>query len=349
MALWLVRGGKHGEHEDRFFETDRVYLTWDNIGATNLETAKDYAEVRSMAAKLMPGASPNRVGNTAGQWWAFVLGMKAGDLVVMPRKHKAMIAIGEIVGPSAYDAKAETAYWHSRPVRWLVKDVPRTAFDKDLLYSFGAIMTICEIKRNEAEKRVRESLEHGFSGGGNGSKSVKSGMEVAKADEATSTPNLEEVARDQIARAIIAKFKGHGMAQLVEAILTAQGYQTYISPPGPDKGVDILAAPGPLGFGSPRICVQVKSTDGPVDSPTLSQLIGTMQNVQADQGLLVSWGGFKNSVYQQQAAQFFRVRLWDQEDLIDEIQRNYDKFDANLRAELPLKQIWTLAGVEDGE
>jgi restriction system protein len=74
------------------------------------------------------------------------------------------------------------------------------------------------------------------------------------------------------------------------AVLQAQRYTTYLSAPGPDKGIDILASPGPLGFGRPRICVQVKSGDAPVDLPTLNQLIGAMQNVQADQGLLVSLG-----------------------------------------------------------
>ena len=34
-----------------------------------------------------------------------------------------------------------------------------------------------------------------------------------------------------------------------------------------------------------------------------------MQNVQAEQGLPVSWGGFKNTVDKETATQFFRVRL----------------------------------------
>jgi Restriction endonuclease len=59
--------------------------------------------------------------------------------------------------------------------------------------------------------------------------------------------------------------------------------------------VIVMAAPGPPAFGRPRLCVQVKSGDGPVDAATLKQLIGLMQNVQADQGLLVSQGGFKSS------------------------------------------------------
>ena len=133
------------------------------------------------------------------------------------------------------------------------------------------------------------------------------------------------------------------MARLVDGILKAQGYTTYVSPEGPDKGIDLLAAPGALGFGTPRICVQVKSSDTPIDRPTLDQLIGTMQNVQAEQGLLVSWGGFKSSVNKEEANQFFRVRLWDQEDLVDQLLQNYDRLDEELRAELPMKRIWTLA------
>ena len=44
------------------------------------------------------------------------------------------------------------------------------------------------------------------------------------------------------------------MARLVDAVLRAQGYTTYLSPEGPDKGIDILAAPEPMGFGT-RECV----------------------------------------------------------------------------------------------
>ena len=31
MALWLVRGGKHGEFEEKFFEDKKIYLTWDHL------------------------------------------------------------------------------------------------------------------------------------------------------------------------------------------------------------------------------------------------------------------------------------------------------------------------------
>ena len=72
-----------------------------------------------------------------------------------------------------------------------------------------------------------------------------------------------------------------------------------------------------------------------------------MQNVQADQGLLVSWGGYKSSVNKEEATQFFRVRLWDQKALISQILANYDRLDEDIRADLPLKRIWTVAETED--
>lgn len=142
---------------------------------------------------------------------------------------------------------------------------------------------------------------------------------------------------------IIARFQGHGMARLVDAVLRARGYTTYLSPEGPDKGIDILAAPEPMGFGEPHVCVQVKSGDSALDRPTLDQLIGVMQNVQASHGLLVSWGGFKSSVDKEEATQFFRVRLWDQGDLIDQVLAHHDKLDEDIRTELPLKRIWVVA------
>lgn len=164
--------------------------------------------------------------------------------------------------------------------------------------------------------------------------------------EEAGTVDLEQLAHDSIARMIDARFKGHGLARLVESILRAQGYSTHRSPEGADHGVDILAGTGPMGFGSPRICVQVKSGDGPTDRPSIDQLVGTMQHVGADHGLFVAWGGFKATVTRELAQKYFRLRLWDQKDLIDQVLAHYPDLDAELRAELPLKRIWAITGEE---
>ena len=73
-----------------------------------------------------------------------------------------------------------------------------------------------------------------------------------------------------------------------------------------------------------------------------------MQNFRAEQCLLVSWGGFKTSIDRETASQFFRVRLWDAEALVQQLQEQYDRLPADLRAEIPLKRIWTIAS-KDGD
>ncbi len=342
MALWLVRAGRHGEHEQRFHDDNRIYLTF-NLQC-DLSKAKNADGIFRILKEANPDDPDPRAWNFARQAAQFVFAMKAGDWVVVPLRGKPLIALAEITGDYRYDKDATERYWHSRIVKWLRWDIPRAAFEQDLLYSFGAFMTVCQITRNDAEKRVRTMGKAGFPALSSAAAAV-----AGDHDSPVGPPDLELLAKDEIAKILMRKFKGHDLTRLVDAILRAQSYTTFVSPPGPDKGVDILAAPGPLGFGQPRLCVQVKSQDTPVDLPTLNQLIGSMQNVQAEQGLLVSWGGFKTSVDREVAAQFFRVRLWDSDALIAQLLDHYDKLDEDLRAELPLKRIWTVATEEPEE
>ena len=346
MTMWLVRAGKYGEHETRFFEDGRVYLTWGEFENIDLSSAVNYEGIKALMQQQYPGEPARRIGNWSGQVWAFTLAMKPGDWVIVPRKSSGTIAVGELQAGYTFDASANPVYRHFRTVQWLNTNVSRSAFDQDLLYSFGAIMTVCEIKRNEAEKRVRAMAQKGW-------KSVPVTITLPLAGNGVPMPaesaeiDLEQLARDAIAKVIIQKFKGHGLARLVQAVLNAQGFTTYLSPEGPDKGIDILAAGGAFGFDRPRICVQVKSGDTPADRPEFTQLIGAMQSVNADQGLFVSWSGFKTTVLKEVPTQFFKVRVWNENDLIEQLLENYDKLDQDIRAELPLKRIWTLATPEE--
>ena len=115
-----------------------------------------------------------------------------------------------------------------------------------------------------------------------------------------------------------------------------------VSPPGPDGGVDILAGKGPMGFDMPRLCIQVKSGDAPVDGRVFRELRGVMEDRGADQGLLVSWSGFTRPAIEEARRQFFRIRLWDAGTLVGKVLDNYEKLSEELRAELPLKRLWAL-------
>ena len=71
-------------------------------------------------------------------------------------------------------------------------------------------------------------------------------------------------------------------------------------------------------------------------------LQGTMQTFNAEQGLLVCWGGFNKGVEREARQGHFTVRLWDSKQLVNAIYRNYERLPAEVQAELPLKQMWIL-------
>ena len=154
---------------------------------------------------------------------------------------------------------------------------------------------------------------------------------------------LQEISRDQIAQLIRTKFKGHRLAKLVKAIMEAKGYTTHMgSSDESGSDLDILAAKGGMGFDNDsRICIQVRADDVPV--ATLDKFLGTMNDVGANYGLLVAWGGFKSNVEQERSNEFFKVRLWNQNDLIDQVLSHYEELDNHIIGEIPLKSFWTIA------
>jgi len=329
MSLWLVRAGRHGEQEQGALENSVVTIGWNEF--SDLSNVKTREELHNLYSEVYPdrATKKNRAINEVGQVWRFVHEIQKGDLVALPLKTQSAIAIGKVEGDYEYKELANNIK-HIRRVKWL-KTIPRSAFNQNLLYSLGAFMTVCRIERDDAENRVRELLQK-----------REFPEEGAKLEGGEEVIDIEEYAEDQIVKHIGAEFKGHNLARLVDAILKAQGYVTKVSPPGRDGGVDILAAAGPLGFDTPRVCAQVKSSSSPVDVKILRELQGVMSKVRADQGLLVAWGGFTEPTRKEARDAFFSIRLWDQGDLLEEIFKYYDRFDDELKAELPLKRIWGL-------
>jgi restriction system protein len=293
-----------------------------------------------------PDVKPKAILNWVSQVWPFAHDMKTRDLVILPLKTQRAIQVGEVSSNYHFEPDGPDPFYHWRSVKWIGEAVPRDHFGQDLLHSFGAFMTICRVRRNNAEGRISAMRADGWAPEKLSEIIKPPAVAESEADEANEGLDLEEAGRDQIAQLISARFKGHGLTRLVEAILNAQGYTTYRSPEGADGGADILAGAGPLGFGSPRLCVEVKSESGPIDRSAVDKLLGAVSKFGAQEGLFVSWSGFKTTVQKELAASFFRVRLWTQTELLEALFDNYEKLDSDLKAELPLKRIWTVAAQE---
>lgn len=340
--LWLVRLGKHGEQEAHALETGQLVLGF-RVG--DLRQAKTRDAVFELLERAAPDTKRKRQLNFAAQLNQFGNTIRDGDLVVVPLKTAGSVAVGEVAGPCVPTPDGNPM----RPVRWLRPDVPRDAFRQDLLYSFGAYMTVCEISRNDAVRRVEAILktgrDPGYESGAAAPPRAPASPEAPTAEEAD--VDLDVIARDQIERRVASAFAGHDFTRLVAEILKAQGHVVNVSPPGPDQSIDIVAGRGGLGFEAPRLVVQVKSGGVVGDQQTLQALIGAVQDTHADQGLLVCWGGFKKTVEQRRNELFFRIRLWGRAEVLDALFEAYDRLPEALRAELPLRRTWMLVPDDD--
>lgn len=343
--VYLTRAGKFGEDEDAALDDDLAIIGFREI--PSLESVKDYESVLQIVEAHMPKAKARAVSNQARQLWAFALAMKEGDLMVLPRKLTSQIALGRVAGPYAFRKVAGESR-HTRSVKWERPDVPRTVFEQDLLHSFGAFLTVCRISRNDAERRVAAVLAGKDDPGPlvTLEKPPKPGSGPTGV-EPEEVPDLAQLAHDQIVAHIQARFAGHALAALVDAVLRADGWVTKVSPPGADGGVDILGGRGPLGLDEPRLCVQVKSQNSPTDVTVYRTLQGTMQTYKAEQGLLVCWGGFNKVVLAEARQGHFSVRFWDSRDLVEAIYRTYEQLPAEIQADLPLKRVWMVVPEDD--
>ena len=287
--------------------------------------------------------------------------------MVLPFKRSPQIALGVVTQGYWFADDDDSGARHCVDVDWKRTDVPRTAVRQDLLYSLGSALTVCQIKRNDAVRRLQRMLETGADPGARveavgAIEQVREirrdhqpveGIETAGTDapDAADLPDtnfdIDRHARDRIQAHLAEHFAGHRLAELVAAVLKAEGFFTEVAPPGPDGGIDVFAGRGPLGLDPPKMIVQVKSSPAPVAATVVRELHGVLSTHGAEQALLVAWGGVNRVAERELRSQFFRVRVWDADNLLDAVLRNYDQLDEQWRTELPLKRIWSLATEPD--
>ena len=294
------------------------------------------ADREAFKAKLLdvqPNRKPGYYPNAAGQVFRFVHEAKNGDLVIYPSKRDRRVHIGEIAGPYQYDTNPESGYPQHRAVKWL-KSFPRTQFSQGALYEIGAAMSFFQVKTYADE----------FLAALSGQKTTSS----AKKDETIPyvAEDIEQNTRDFILKMLAQELKGHALAEFIAHLLGAMGYRTRLSPEGPDGGVDIIAHKDELGFEPPIIKVQVKSTEGSVGDPIVSQLYGKVE--RSEYGMVATLGTFTN-----QAVTFARnksnLRLIDGEELVVLILQHYEQFDSKYKGLLPLKRVYVPEPLEDAE
>lgn len=135
----------------------------------------------------------------------------------------------------------------------------------------------------------------------------------------------------------------YDLQDLVAALLEAMGYHvSWISPPGKDGGLDILAWNDPLGTKPPRIKVQVKRRKDNIAVDELRSFLALVN--EDDVGIFVTTGGFtKDSQELARNQERRKITLLDSQNLVDLWIEYNDKLEKDKRYLLPLKPIYFLA------
>jgi len=331
-TLWGIHGGRTGDADPIFLKKNQAALGWVPMG--NLAAINPNRDAfKKRLLEVMPNQKPGYYPMATGQLFRFVHEMKDGDLILYPSKLDKRVHIGKIVGPYQYVDKNSDGYPHRRPVKWL-KEFPRTKFTQGALYEIGSAMTFFQVK-NYAEEYLAALAGQEFTPSAGDDETVSYVAE-----------DIEQNTRDFILKTISQELKGHVLADFVAHLLGTMGYRTRVAAPGPDGGVDIVAHKDELGFVPPIIKAQVKSTEGSIGDPVVSQLIGKLE--PGEYGMVITLGTFTNQALNT-ARNKSNLRLIDGDELVNLVLQYYDKFDSKYKGMMPLRRVYVPEPLKETE
>ena len=155
--VWLFRAGSDGEDEEAWLDGDLAFLGFREVG--DLTGCSNQDDVRNRVVVAFPGAEAQRITNFTTQLRQFAVDARPADLVVMPRKHQSVVAIGRIAGPYVR-AEVDGRQRHTRAVVWEQPDLPKERLDTDLVKKLGFAGTVCRLGGHEQANRIEALLSY---------------------------------------------------------------------------------------------------------------------------------------------------------------------------------------------
>jgi restriction system protein len=170
--------------------------------------------------------------------------------------------------------------------------------------------------------------------------------ESADAEEEPEATTILEEAEESAWSEIeshLATLPPYEFQELVAALLRGMGYHvSWIAPPGPDRGIDVIAHADPLGISGPRVKVQVKRRADRVAVAEIRSFMAMLSD--GDVGLFVANGGFtKDAEDEARYQERRRIMLVDSKRLFDLWVEHYGRISELKRRLLPLKPVYFLA------
>ncbi len=322
---WMVRAGNDNELADIVQENDVVAIGWADMGdVSHLETR---AEFKQRYRQAEPDASERRVATNAGQIHRFAREIQKGDYVLTYIASSREVLVGIVEGAYEYlDDGYLDHYPHVRQVKWLAR-VSRDDFGSRARRSLGSRSTVFNL--DDHIDQIHR---------------LASGETPEPDDEdGDAPPFFDEVKAqaDELIADMISHIDPYDFQDLVAELLQAMGFRAVSTAAGPDRGVDIIAHPDPLGFGRPRIKAQVKHRKASTSGPEMRSFIATLRD--GENGLYVSTGGFTRDAQLEAQGSREPVTLLDRDDFIRLLLEHYEDLDPEYKAQIPLRKLWVPA------
>ncbi|MEX1012744.1 MAG: restriction endonuclease [Waddliaceae bacterium] len=325
--FWMIRAGAGGRVINDFKEKNLVAIGWcESIDLSKISTKQN---IKDLIASTYPENSQHQNNMIAGQVFRFVHEIKVGDRIVTYDSTMRSYLVGNVSTGAYFDLSQIHSMPNCRQVEWK-NEVSRDLLSVNAKNSLGSIMTLFRISpeiSSELLSCVKNSPLQSHQEPNNDV--IEDEADLLKDVQARSL----EFIKDRVSR-----LDWESMQILVADILTAMGYKTRISPPGSDRGKDIIASPDGFGFEQPRIVVEVKHRKGKMGAPEIRSFLGGRH--KDDKGLYVSTGGFTNEARYEADRATIPLTLMDLDDLVIALVENYDSMRVNSRALIPLEKVY---------
>ncbi|QBF27391.1 restriction endonuclease [Pseudomonas tructae] len=326
--MWMVRG-EGGSLYDAFREREVAAIGWDQL-APHAKPGVGRKQLMSLYQSIEPQTKQGTIVSGASQVWRFVNEIQNGDWVITYSPANRLYLVGTITGMTEHRPEwAAQGMSLARKVRWQALELSREKLGVSTKNSLGSTLTIFEVPARAAAE-VLAALQ-----GGPAPEAEPDDV----TDEAIADPlaDIESQAIERI-KDRVSEIDWDEMQHLVAGILRAMGYKTQVSPPGSDRGKDIVASPDGFGFENPRIVVEVKHRKGQMGSQDIRSFLGGRH--KDDRGLYVSTGGFsKDALYEADRASI-PLSLWTLDHVVRALIEHYDATDAETKRIVPLKRLY---------
>ena len=278
----------------------------------------------------------------AGQLYRFAKEFKVGDRVVTYDPRARTYLCGIIASNYTHDPSQEIdGLTNRRTVKW-ERETARDDLSQTAQYSLGAILTLFAVASAIEAELWADRTKKDSSGSAIQAVNEKDKFEGSR----DFAPPLASVTHAQLAEQAAERIKDRiaglawdEMQDLVAGLLRAMGYVTQVSPPGSDRGRDIVASPDGFGFQQPRIVVEVKHRPRErIGAPDLRAFLGGRK--PHENGLFVSTGGFTKEAYYEAERATIQLTLLDFEQLVSAVMANYPKLDERTKQMVPLVPIY---------